>query len=41
MITDDGLNVKRSSAVCALPARLPVVEVVSTPRSSYGYADNT
>jgi hypothetical protein len=30
LLADDGLNVKRSSAVCALLARLPVVEVAST-----------
>ncbi len=28
LVADDGLNVKRSSAVCALLARLPGVEVV-------------
>jgi hypothetical protein len=30
LLADDGLNVKRSSAVCALLARLDVVDVVST-----------
>ncbi|MDP9404461.1 MAG: hypothetical protein M3P85_14320 [Actinomycetota bacterium] len=30
LLSPDGLNVKRSSAVCALLARLPGVEVVSS-----------
>jgi hypothetical protein len=30
LVADDGLNVKRSSAVCALLARLPGVTVTST-----------
>lgn len=30
LLSSDGLNVKRSSAVCALLARLPGVEVVSS-----------
>ena len=30
LLSSDGLNVKRSSAVCALLARLPGVEVIST-----------
>lgn len=29
LVADDGLNVKRSSFVCALLARLPDVEIVS------------
>lgn len=32
LLADDGLNVKRSSAVCALLARLPGVEAQGSPR---------